>query len=457
MEDRNDLELGAVFEGKYHLERLLGRGGFACVYLARQLPIDRPVALKLLDLHALRSPQARQRAERRFEREARVLAQLRTPWTPLLYDFGTTPQGECYIVSEFIDGVSLEELLEAEGAPSLEVALTVTRHVLSALDQAHALGIIHRDVKPSNIMLTEPPGEPLQAKLLDFGLVMMDASWEVTNLTGELILGTPRYMSPEQFETSEELRPTSDLYSLGLVLYELLTGECAHQGASLLEIVAQRSRLDLKLPAQFDFPDWLHVFTARLLSPEPSARFQSAQEALDFLNAHAPEHPTARLPAQRSERFAGDEPRASAHQSGAPWPRHVRAALMLGGLALALALIALLARSSGEQRPSAPVERSEVTSERPTTEPVWISAPAPAALAPSAQDLRERPETEPLAPQPPTREIKPARRNPKRAGSKHKARARARRRPSTAPKRDAAPKPPPKAPRPEIPSVLDVE
>jgi serine/threonine protein kinase len=224
---------GDLFVGRFTIESVLNRGGFGCVYKAMQNDLGRPVAIKVLrpatrigfndDVSA--EERRLEIVSKRFEREAQLVSQLRDPHTVLMYEYGQTPDGLLYMVLEFISGDALSRVVEVEGAISPDRAVNIVLQVLSSLEEAHARGVLHRDIKPPNIMLYSHMGRADQVKVLDFGLAksMDDPIFSADNpdLTDdEVLIGTPRYMSPEQIR-GHRLAPSTDIYSLGLVFYEL--------------------------------------------------------------------------------------------------------------------------------------------------------------------------------------------------------------------------------------------
>src|SRR5437667_1143026 len=220
----------ASLAGRYTIERELGRGGMATVYVARDLKHDRPVALKVL-----RPELAAVLGAERFLREIRLTAQLQHPHILTLIDSGEA-DGFLYYVMPYVEGESLRQRLEREGQLPLDEALRITGAIASALDFAHGRGVIHRDIKPENIMLHQ--GEPMVA---DFGiaLAVSMAGRERLTETG-LSLGTPAYMSPEQASAEPRLDGRSDQYSLASVLYEMLGGEPPYTGPTAQAIIAKR-------------------------------------------------------------------------------------------------------------------------------------------------------------------------------------------------------------------------
>jgi eukaryotic-like serine/threonine-protein kinase len=214
------LQSGTVLAERYRIERLISRGGMGAVFEATQLGLDRRVAIKML-LPALSRDE---KVQERFRREARSVASLQHPNIVRIYDYGISDHGP-YIVMEFLRGMSLRQLLR-QGPLSIGHAVGVMEQICSAISTAHASSIIHRDLKPDNIIIEEQSDGQITAKVLDFGIAKMrEAQTEEAdeNLTGTNIIGSPAYMSPEQ-SMGLELDARSDIYTLGLVIYEMLTG-----------------------------------------------------------------------------------------------------------------------------------------------------------------------------------------------------------------------------------------
>jgi serine/threonine protein kinase/tetratricopeptide (TPR) repeat protein len=241
---------GTVLDGKYRLDAPLGAGGMGTVFRAMHLLIERPVAVKVLNPRLVSDPAAQER----LRREARAAGRLRHTNAVAVTDFGQTNDGVVYIVMELLEGISLRDLLQARSAPlEPELAVEIMLQTAAAVAAAHEAGIIHRDLKPGNIFILERKNNMPIVKVLDFGIAKVAASEEDTGdlasneITSAMTLtetgvmiGTPRYMSPEQCD-GMRLTPAADVYSLGIILYEMLTGAPPFSGATPLAVALKHS------------------------------------------------------------------------------------------------------------------------------------------------------------------------------------------------------------------------
>ncbi len=224
--------LGAVVAGKFEVQRLLGEGGAGRVYLAEQLGLNRPVALKLMHRHLA----SEQDQKARFHREARAASRLRHRGAVTVYDFGVW-EGQLFIALEFLPGRTLAEVLDSEYPLGDHRVVHLLSQVADVLEHAHDSGVLHRDLKPENVMVSLAPDGKEGIKVVDFGLAILYGPQTEAKLTQEgVITGTPAYMSPEQIR-GEELDPQSDLYSLGIMLYEMLCGEVPFGGQNVTDIL----------------------------------------------------------------------------------------------------------------------------------------------------------------------------------------------------------------------------
>jgi hypothetical protein len=276
--------------GQYTIERLVGEGGMGAVYLARHARLRRPTALKLL-LPERTGPENLAR----FEREVQLTSQLTHPNTVAVYDYGRTPDGVFYYAMEYVDGLSLAELVERDGPQPPGRVIHILAQAADALNEAHSVGLIHRDVKPANILLCNRAGSSDVVKLLDFGLVKdirpnADPSLTQTNT----VAGTPLYLAPETITDPTSVDHRVDLYALGAVGYCLLTGAPPFQGRTTVEVcghhlhstpVAPSERLGIRLPGSLD------AVILRCLAKRRDDRPESARELQRLLRECATSAP----------------------------------------------------------------------------------------------------------------------------------------------------------------------
>jgi serine/threonine-protein kinase len=266
--------LGAVIDGKYEVTRLLGFGGMGAVYRATQLALKRDVALKVVRNDCL----VEKETVERFEREATIVARLRHPNVVAVYDFGWSPRAGAYLVMEYLTGRSLREELRRCGRVAPAETVEIMGQVCAGLQAAHAAGVIHRDLKPDNVFLEPgPDGRPV-AKVLDFGIAKLDEAGAETPLTAAgMLLGTAFYMSPEQIE-SRPLDARSDVYSLGCVLYEMLTGQPPFPSGSISAVLYAHVSREPEPPSRIapDLPRSVDAVVLVALAKRPRDRFQSA-------------------------------------------------------------------------------------------------------------------------------------------------------------------------------------
>ncbi|MCC7070017.1 MAG: serine/threonine protein kinase [Deltaproteobacteria bacterium] len=285
--DARDPYVGRVIAGRYQIERKLNQGGMGAVYLAIQRPLDRPVALKVL----LRRHDDDKTAALRFEKEARAVSRLAHPHVVTLHDFGNTEAGELYIAMEYLEGQSLRELLDSAGAMAWDRSLHVMRGVAAALTAAHGAGIVHRDLKPENVMLVERSGDVDFPKVLDFGLARSIEPDNKTPITQrDVIPGTPAYMSPERASGVSD-DPRSDLYSLGAMWFELLTGRPPFEGESSIKVILRHIHETPLAPSQrvpaAHIPQSIDLLVLSLLEKHPERRPGSAADLLEQIDTLA--------------------------------------------------------------------------------------------------------------------------------------------------------------------------
>jgi eukaryotic-like serine/threonine-protein kinase len=270
--------------GQYTLESIIGEGGMGVVYRASHAMLRRPTAIKLLAVD-----RAGAASLERFEREVQLTAQLTHPNTITIYDYGRTADGVLYYAMELLDGATLEEVVEIDGPQPPARVIRIMEQVAGALGEAHSIGLIHRDVKPANIVLCRKGGELDVAKVVDFGLVKeLDKRHAVTVSQEGTISGTPLYMAPEILTESNAASARSDLYALGAVGYYLLTGEHVFGGKTVIEVLGHHLHSSPIPPSQRlgdPVPEDLERVILDCLDKDPSKRPQSAAELRQRLEA----------------------------------------------------------------------------------------------------------------------------------------------------------------------------
>ncbi|HEX4341149.1 MAG TPA: serine/threonine-protein kinase [Polyangiaceae bacterium] len=293
---------GTVLAGKYRVERLLGQGGMGVVVAARHIQLGELVALKFL------LPEMVQQAEvlARFSREARAAVRIKSEHVARVIDVGVLDEGGPYMVMEYLHGRDLGAVLAERGPLPIEEALDYVAQACEAVAEAHALGIIHRDLKPSNMMLVERSDGTSCVKVLDFGISKMastadDVALAVTRTS--MALGSPLYMSPEQMLSARDVDGRTDIWALGTILFELVTGRTPFSGESFAALVLEVSHSE---PASLtklrrDAPPALESVVARCLAKRREDRYSNVAELAESLIPFAPPH--ARLSIDRASRI----------------------------------------------------------------------------------------------------------------------------------------------------------
>lgn len=279
-------QIGEVVDEMYEIRKQLGAGGFGAVYLARHLAMDRDVALKMLVAHG---PRPEEMIER-FKREVMAIRVLSHPNTVRIFDYRDSASGLLYYTMEHLRGETLKDLTKREGPQSPKRVHHICRQVLKSLSEAHSYGIVHRDLKPANIMLVHMHGEVDFVKVLDFGIAKIldqneGAEDEDDPLTSAgMLVGTLRYMAPEQI-TGGQLGPHTDLYSMALIMVELLSGQSVFAGTGRWEVFQKQISEDsIELTAEI-MRSALGGVLMRALQKRPENRFKSAEEMLKALDA----------------------------------------------------------------------------------------------------------------------------------------------------------------------------
>ncbi len=268
--------------GNYTLEDQIGLGGMGVVYRARHCMLKRPAAIKLLH-----SMQLGPESLARFETEVQLTCQLTSPHTIAVYDYGVTSEGLFYYAMEYLDGITLYQLVQDYGPLPAGRVIHLLQQVCSSLAEAHAAGLIHRDLKPENLMLCCRGGVPDMLKVLDFGLAKIVSAHPERDQVSQSLSGTPLYMSPESISAPQSVDARSDLYSLGAVAYYLLTGTSVFSGETVHEVLCQHLREAPQRPSRrlgsFIDSD-LEFVVLQCLAKDPASRPQSALELSRLLS-----------------------------------------------------------------------------------------------------------------------------------------------------------------------------
>jgi serine/threonine-protein kinase len=335
--------LGQVIADRYRLTALLGEGGMGAVFRAEHVRMGKALAVKLL-----RGGFARDRAAaERFQAEARIVSRLSHPHTIAVFDFGDLGDGEgFYLAMEYVAGKDLAAVLREQGRLPEPRAASIAEQLLDSLSEAHRAGIVHRDVKPANVMLAET-GEGDFVKVLDFGIAKLrDAAGDGAETTRGAIIGTPSYLAPEQAR-GDEIDARADLYSVGALLYELASGRCPFVSRSPMAVV--QAHLTQQPPALRQVAPWvseeLAAVVHRALEKDPARRFQSAAEMRQALlalpalarrgtrPARSPSPPGSEL-ASRADFQEFESQMRRLRRGGTAAPVAAVLALLLGGVAL---------------------------------------------------------------------------------------------------------------------------
>ncbi|TDO11802.1 serine/threonine-protein kinase [Mycobacterium sp. BK086] len=284
--------MGVLLEGRYRVDAKIATGGMSTVYRGLDVRLDRPVALKVMDARYASDSQFLTR----FQREARAVARLKDPGLVAVYDQGLDGSHP-FLVMELVEGGTLRELLRERGPMPPHAAAAVLRPVLGGLATAHHAGLVHRDVKPENVLISDD-GE---VKLVDFGLVRAVAEAGITSTS--VILGTAAYLSPEQV-SSGAADARSDVYAVGILAYELITGTTPFTGDNPLTVAYQRMDNDVPVPSTVitGVPRQFDEFIARATARNAEERFADAEEMAEDLDAIAGELalPKFRVPAPKN-------------------------------------------------------------------------------------------------------------------------------------------------------------
>ncbi|MBN2802762.1 MAG: serine/threonine protein kinase, partial [Deltaproteobacteria bacterium] len=274
---------GQILDKKYLIKDLLGEGGMGAVYHGEHISMGKRVAVKFLHSSFI----SNEEVVKRFFREARAAASISHRNIIDVMDMGVSPGGEPYLVMEYLVGIDLDTVLEKKGRLNLSTAVAIMDFALQAIGAAHQKGIVHRDLKPENIYISLQNGEEPEIKLIDFGISKFEDK-NTTKLTVEgTTLGTPAYMSPEQARGSKDLNYTTDIYSTGVILYQLLSGSTPFAGENYNELLVNILTSEPQSPDTVcnDFPMEIWPVIQKAISKQPGDRYESAEELRKVLKS----------------------------------------------------------------------------------------------------------------------------------------------------------------------------
>jgi serine/threonine-protein kinase len=283
LERNSDSLLGTTISGKYRIEERLSEGGMGTVYRGTHVLMEKTVAIKVLRP----SLAADEKIVARFSREARAASRISHPNALNVTDFGEDEKGNVFLVMEFLSGKTLKQLIRSEGPLPLPRIVDITRQVADALNAAHSQGVVHRDLKSDNIMLVDTMGGD-HAKVLDFGIAKIqepEGSVDLNLTAPNLVIGTPQYMSPEQCSQDSEIDARSDIYSLGVILYEMLVGHVPFSGDSPTMVMMKHLQEPVPsvLDERTDVPASVGRVVARAMAKVPDNRSQNVAELIEDL------------------------------------------------------------------------------------------------------------------------------------------------------------------------------
>jgi len=280
------VQSGQILAGKYRVDRVLGEGGMGVVVKAMHVALEQPVAIKLLREEVRDKPAVVER----FGREARALAKLTSPHVTHVIDVATLDDGSPYIVMEYLDGEDLASVIERDGALPIERAVGYVLEACEAIAEAHSVRVVHRDLKPANLFLARRPGEKRPAvKVLDFGISkLLDDETALTKTASGL--GSALYMAPEQMRNAKDCDERADVWAIGVIVYELLSGDVPFGGQSVHQVVANvldqnRKRLSERVPA---LPPEIDLLVEECLVLDPKKRVASVLAVAERLAPFGP-------------------------------------------------------------------------------------------------------------------------------------------------------------------------
>jgi serine/threonine protein kinase len=392
---------GEILDGKYRVDKVLGVGGMGIVVAATHVQLNTRVAIKFLLPAAMGNAQIIER----FAREARAAVQIQSEHVARVTDVGSLPTGSPYMVMEYLEGNDLAHAVEREGAMPVERAVGYVLQACEAIAEAHALGIVHRDLKPANLFLARRAGRDPIVKVLDFGISKTNETGSGLTQTSS-VMGSPFYMSPEQMMSSKDVDSRADIWALGIILYELLSGQPPFSGETMAEVVFQVTQRDAPPLSQRrpDVPEGVVAVVSRCLIRDPRQRYENVARLAAALVPFGP--PRSEISLERISRVLGasvppprDETVEGKSQpmraTSSTWarpqdgqPRPAKARMVVASLAASAVLLIGLGvvwralhhgdASNGADLPAPP---SAVAAVAPSA-PAAATAPAEAVLVP---------------------------------------------------------------------------
>ena len=370
--------IGRVIKGKYKIYDEVGAGGFATVYLGRNLDTNEIVAIKVLGEQFSREPRYRER----FRREAGLAERLRHPNIVRILDYGIEG-GMNFLVMEFVEGLTLDKMIARKSGLPVESVLSYVEQICAGLQAAYEVGVVHRDIKPANIMIT-PSGT---VKIMDFGIARMDTMSGLTQ--SGVFMGTPRYISPEMARgTGADIR--SDLYALGLLTYEMLTGKAPFDADNPWAVLRQQIEDEPEPLSEVrpDAPPWLGAIVTRAIAKDPAKRFQTPAEMQTALKTHAAVPDGAGTPAPMAGPIEA-RPEA-ARGTGKGRPKGLLIGLVVALVVVAAALVALVAFGLGDGNATPTAVVGQLSGESETSAPgggvtVMVVTNTPTEAAPPTE------------------------------------------------------------------------
>ena len=407
LKDPTDSLLGQTLAEKYLVEKLIKRGGMGAVYQGKHVLMDKTVAIKVLrpalavddDVVA------------RFSREAKAASRISHPHAVSVTDFGESENGIVFLVMEYLEGRTLKEIIRSEGALPLARVVEIIRQVTGALDAAHGESVVHRDLKSDNIMVSQTNGGDW-AKVLDFGIAKIQQPGVRDNdiTAANLVIGTPQYMSPEQCSQTQPLDARSDVYSLGVIVYEMLAGRVPFTGESPTMIMMQhvQDAPPSVLATRPDLPPAIDGVITRALAKVPADRFQTAGELFAALSTAAgedvgaaprsmetvvsvpvspaaddPDEVTVVRPREIPQYARSPAAAPDAAASSSPWRIIIPSAIVL---VVVFGIVFLLTRGAGQPQAKPTPGQTELVAD-PNSQPVQVASPANGAGEHSIQPL----------------------------------------------------------------------